>query len=371
VYPALLPAVLILILGLVRIALFTEQDPVTPCGTATTIAALIGHSPSDIQIIDYRRGSDRFSGLRADQILQRAKRDRIDLIHLATRGPLAIVALFVAWRLNIPVVGSLSPDVASTPLCRKYLGVLSKKCECVFASSSAEHERLSAAGVEPSKIAIVRTGVDADRFAPSKRSAALRERWQVSDSRPAVIYVGALSEAKSSRRLLSLEMGLLRSHPMHRLIVVGDGPGREELEQRCAHAVFMGWRPHHEIPEVLASADLFVCPSELCSTDHAVLEAQASGLPALVMQRGSASERMSQYSGCVCRSTVDLIVETAALVRNDVRRKGMGRAAREHALQLGVDAAIAPLYAEYRAAAADSGVGRELRPALVSQGRRL
>ena len=87
----------------------------------------------------------------------------------------------------------------------------------------------------------------------------------------------------------------------------------------------------------------------MCSTNHALLEAQASGLPALVMERGSAAERISERSGCVCRSTVDLIVETAALVRNDVRRKAMGKAAREHALQQGLDAAVAPLFAEYRA----------------------
>ena len=66
----------------------------------------------------------------------------------------------------------------------------------------------------------------------------LRERWQVSDSRPAVIYAGALSEEKSARRLLSLEMGLLRSNPMHRLIVVGDGPvGRSwstDAATRCS-----------------------------------------------------------------------------------------------------------------------------------------
>ncbi len=160
-------------------------------------------------------------------------------------------------------------------------------------------------------------------------------------------------------------------HPMHRLIVVGDGPGRAELEYRCDQAVFMGTLTQSETSEVLASADLFVCPSETCSTSHGVLEAQASGLPALVMERGSARERVSRNSGCICRSTVDLIVETAALIRNTDRRKVMSRAAREHGLQAGLESAVAPFYAEFRAAAARSGVRRELRPAFVSQGRRL
>ena len=354
-----------------RIGLFTPQEPVSSQGIATTIELLRGHLPRAIRLIDYRSGSDRFPGLRPDKILQRAQRDRIDLIHLATCGPAAIVALFVAWRLNVPVVGSLPADFASTPLRRKYLGVLSQQCECVFAPSSAARAKLTAAGINPSTIVTWRSGVDAERFTPSKRSAALRERWQVSDSRPATIYVGVLSEGKSSARLHSLEVGLRRSNPMHRLIVVGDGPSRAELEKRCPRAVFMGAMPHDEIPEVLASADLFICPSETCSTNHAVIEAQASGLPVLVMEGGSAPERISPSSGVVCRSTVDLIVETAGLIRNDVRRKAMGRAAREHAVLQRVDAALAPLQAQYRAAAEISHVRRELRPALVSQSRRL
>jgi phosphatidylinositol alpha 1,6-mannosyltransferase len=335
------------------------------------IEALGGHAPGDIRILDYCADGAGFPGVHTDQILQRAKRDCIDLIHLGTCGPMAVAALFVGWRLELPIVGSLSADFGSTPLRKKYLSVLSQKCARVLACSAAARDRLAAAGIDPSRIATWRPGVDTDVFSPLKRSATLRERWQVSDSRPAVIYVGALSDQKSSRRLLSLEIGLRRSNPMHRLIVVGDGPHRAELEYRCNHAVFMGALPHHEIPEVLASADLFVSPSETSSTNHALLEAQASGLPAVVMERGSAPERVCKHSGCICRSTVDVIVETAVLIRNDVRRKAMGKAAREFGLQQGLDTAVAALYAEYRAAAEISGVGRELRPALVSQSRRL
>jgi phosphatidylinositol alpha 1,6-mannosyltransferase len=354
----------------VRIAFFTDHDPAIPCGTSTMIEALNGHSPADIRILAYCAGPERFSGVRADQILQRVKRDRIDLIHLATCGPSAIAGLWAAWRLKVPVVGSLPPDFGSTLLRRKYLSTLSEKCERVFAPSSTARDLLTAAGIDPSRIATWRPGVNAATFVPSKRSAARRERWQVSDARPAVIYVGTLSNEKSARRLLSLEIGLRRSYPMHRLIVVGEGPCRAELEYRCSHAVFTGALSHHEIPEVLASADLFVCPSEACSTNYALLEAQASGLPVIVMERGSAPERISERSGCICRSTVDMIVETAALIRNDDRRKAMSRAAREYGRQQESDVAVAPLFAEYRAAANISGVGRELRPAFVSQSRR-
>ena len=79
-----------------------------------------------------------------------------------------------------------------------------------------------------------------------------------------------------------------------------------------------------EMPAVLASGDLFVCPSEAASTNLAVLEAQASGLPVVVMESGSARERVGSSAGVVCRSHADFIVETAAIVRTDARRKAMG-----------------------------------------------
>lgn len=208
-------------------------------------------------------------------------------------------------------------------------------------------------------------------FAPSKRSDSLRDYWEVSDARPAVIYAGTLSNDRGARLLLSMEAALRRTRPMHRLIVAGDGPSRGELQARCTNAIFIGAVPRAQMPQVLASADLFVCPSEASSTNLALLEAQASGLPVVVMQRGSARERVSDSTAIVCRCPADFIVETAALVRTDVRRKAMGLAAREYATRQEWSAGLTPFYAVYRAAAEMSRLRRDLEPAFISQGRRL
>jgi alpha-1,6-mannosyltransferase len=125
------------------------------------------------------------------------------------------------------------------------------------------------------------------------------------------------------------------------------------------------------MPEVLASADVFVCPSEACSTNLAVLEAQASGLPVVVMEHGSARERVSEASAVVCRSHADFIVETAALVRTGARRRAMGLAAREYALGQQWGAGLTAVYAEYRSAAEMSRVRRDLQPTFIPQSRRL
>ena len=354
-----------------RIALFIEEDPALSPGSVTTIEALTGHVPGDLDITTYRLADAVLAGRSFIQMLNRVRRDRIDVIHLTGCGPAAIVALFVAWRLKVPVVGSLPADFATTPIRAKYLRMLSSRCERVFATSHAARELLVAAGVEPRKIVTWRPAVDTEMFTPAKRSAALREQWQVSQSRPAVVYAGALSEENGGPRLLSLELALHRSYPMHRLIVVGDGPLRGWIERRCSHALFIGDMPRRDMPAILASADLFVCPSEACTTNHAVLEAQASGLAAVVMKNGSARERVSEGSGVICRSTVDMIVETASLIRTEPRRTAMGLAAREHAGRQHWSGGLSPLYAAYRIAAELSTARRDLRPTLVSQSRRL
>jgi glycosyltransferase involved in cell wall biosynthesis len=146
-------------------------------------------------------------------------------------------------------------------------------------------------------------------FAPSKRSSALRERWGASDARPVVLYAGSVSDDRGARCLLSLEAALHRTRPMHQLIVAGDGPNRDELQARWQNAIFMGTMPRAAMPEVLASADLYVWPSEASSTNLAVLEAQASGLPVVVMERGSARERVEDTTARVCRSQADFIVK--------------------------------------------------------------
>ena len=353
-----------------RVALFIEEDSAISRGVATTMSALVGHLPGGVDVVTYKLEPGLMSACRGASLSLRATRDRIDLIHLTTLGPAAIAALFVAQRLQVPIVASFGLDVLSTPIRRRYLRLVSNQCERVFAASLAARDRLVAAGLHPSTIVTWRPGVDAALFTPAQRSTGLRERWQVSEERPAILFAGGLSDEKGASRLLSLEVGLHRTYPMHRLIVVGDGPSRALLERRCSHAVFMGAIRRDDMPAIFASADFFVCPSEACSTHHAVLEAQAAGLGVAVMEEGSARERLSESSGVVCRSSVDLIVETAGLIRTEARRKAMSAAAREHAIRQRWAAGLSSIYGEYRIAAQSSGARRDFRPALAPQSRR-
>ncbi len=356
---------------LVRIGLFTESDVSAGGSLATALDALAAHRPHDSCINQYA-APPTLGGLRRyREIVKQVEADHIDIVQVATCGPLAIAALLIASRFGLPVIGSFAPPVTTTSgAYTVYLRALVRLCRRLLVTSMSAREMFVRAKIDASKIVVWRPGVDCAMFAPSMRSAALRERWGVSDARPAIVCAGTLSADRGVQRLLSMELALHRTRPMHQLIVVGDGPNRNAVQARCPNAVFIGTVPRTEMPKVLASADLFVCPSETASTNLMVLEAQASGLPVVVMERGSARERVGGSAAIVCRSQADFIVETAALVRTDARRNAMALASRKHAIRQDWATGLSPVYAEYRSAFEISRLRRDLEPAFIPQGRR-
>jgi phosphatidylinositol alpha 1,6-mannosyltransferase len=353
-----------------RVGLFSDEASANPCSLPATVDAIVTHRPNDVSIYRYAGASNLVALVHVRELAMQAAADRIDVIHLTTTGPMAVVALLIASRFGLPVVASL-PTLSATASAvhHAYLRLLIRQCRKLLVTSMSARSALLRAGIPASKLIVWRPGVDAVMFDASKRSGALRDRWAVSDTRPAVLYAGGISDERGAQRLLSLEAELHRTRPMHRLIIAGDGANRSALQTRCPNAIVMGEVPRAQMPEVLASSDLFVSPNETSSTNLAVLEAQASGLPVVVMERGSGRERVSLSTSIVCRSQADFVVETAALVRTGERRRAMGFAARHFAVTQEWATGLISVYAEYRAAEV-SRARRDLEPALIPQSRR-
>jgi len=205
------------------------------------------------------------------------------------------------------------------------------------------------ARINPSGIEIWRRGVSTDRFDPSKRSDALRQQWGVSDTRPALLYVGRVSREKGLPVLPRLTRFLEYAGVSHRLVVIGDGPMRQELAAACPDAVFTGTLQSDDVATAMASADAFVFPSETDTAGNVVLEAQASGLPVLVSRRGGPSESMMHgETGFACDDLREFTRRAAELMRNARRRRQFGEAARRYAMTRSWQNALEPLYQEYR-----------------------
>ena len=121
--------------------------------------------------------------------------------------------------------------------------------------------------------------VDTEVFSP-----AFRER-------PAgpfrIGYVGRLTPEKNVRFLAQLERDLLaKGNRDFRIVLIGEGSEEKWLRENMQHAEFSGWLAGKDLSRAFADMDTFVFPSETDTFGLAVLEALASGVPAVVAPRG-------------------------------------------------------------------------------------
>ena len=395
----------------IRGAVFTDNDFAKVNGVTTTLSALLRYAPPGVApriythadaAVDepgyvalpapgmglplYREMKVYLPRLRA--LRSRVLADGVDLIHLTTPGPVGLAALHVASAAGLPLVGSFHTDLGSyvrmlsgsarlERWLRLYLRWLYGHCRRVFVPSAATGAMLVAEGLDPARITLWVRGVDAEAFSPRRRSAALREEWAAGDGSGALVllYAGRVSREKGLAELPDVAARLRAAGIAHRWVVVGDGPYRRELAARLEGAVFMGTLEHAAVSRPMASADLFVFPSCTDTAGNVVLEAQASGLPVLVSDRGGPMENVRPgVTGCICRGgrSRELADAIAGLAADPGRRRAMSAAARQYALTRRWDRALAPVYAAYQEVAgpASSWLPARSRPPARVAGRR-
>jgi glycosyltransferase involved in cell wall biosynthesis len=108
--------------------------------------------------------------------------------------------------------------------------------------------------------------------------------------------VARLAPQKGQRFLIDAAPKVLERHPDARFVFVGEGELREDLERRAEHAgvadrfLFTGARD--DVPELLASMDVFALPSLFEGLCYAVIEAQAAGVPVVATPVGGVRENV-------------------------------------------------------------------------------
>ncbi len=108
-----------------------------------------------------------------------------------------------------------------------------------------------------------------------------------------VLYSGSLIERKGADLLARAFAEVAAENPLARLCIVGDGPMRPQMQEilsRCADRVeWAGFQPWNKLPEFYARSSVFCFPSRYDGWGLALVEALASGLPAIgTDQTGSA-----------------------------------------------------------------------------------
>jgi glycosyltransferase involved in cell wall biosynthesis len=369
----------------VRVAIFTDNDFDQPNGVTTALTALVEHAPEDIAPRIYTAsalGADvpEYLALpsfavpipfcadmplyvpRYREYLRRVLGDAVDVLHLATPGPMGVTARLVAAKTGLPLVGSLHNDLVNRTgghslsrltrgLLGPYLRWMYGRCVQTLVPSQATRALFTTSTAIDHSIKLWPRGVDTALFSPTRRSSCLRERWRLGDREIVLLYVGRISRENGLDALPEILYRLRVVRLPHRMVLVGDGPDRKTLEQEAADALFTGPLSRSAVADVFGSADVFIFPSISDTPAHVVLEAQASGLPVVVSASGGSRELMlPDVTGLMCE-TADpkrWAEGILRLVRDPVRLRAMSQAARQYAASRSWSRALRPIYQAYR-----------------------
>ena len=287
-----------------------------------------------------------------------------DLIHVTGPGDFGMMGAWLAYKLKVPLAASWHTNVheyAGRRLERLLsflpddqvhkIGNAAEKhalygaarfyklASLLFAPNQELVEMLRAQTGLPCHL--MQRGVDSTLFTPARRTPG---------TRPFTIgYVGRLSTEKNVRFLVRIEEALLEAgYRDFRFLIAGHGSDQEWLAQNMKHAEFTGVVKGEELARVYADMDVFAFPSHTDTFGNVILEALASGVPAVVTSGGGPKFLVQPgVTGFVARDDIAFIQCIRDLYDNRELQAGMSQAAREHALSISWDRVFERVYEAY------------------------
>ena len=288
------------------------------------------HTPS-IPLPGYRdfRVALRFPGM-----MSTLRDFKPDVVHLASPALLGAQGALAAHRLDVPAIAIYQTDLAGfasryrLDVAERVVWHRLRKVHALAARTLAPSrhsvEQLRVHGVQ--RIARWARGVDLDRFQPARRSSALHQAL-APDGELVVGYVGRLAHEK--------QLGLLTSVqqlPGIRLVIVGDGPQRKQLQSQLRSAQFLGFQSGSALASTFASLDLFLHTGSHETFCQAAQEALSSGVPVIAPRAGGLPDlAQSGANGMLFRpgSGASLAHCVQTLARDGELRLAMSRQARK------------------------------------------
>ena len=299
---------------------------------------------------------------------------RPDVVHLASPYVLGWRGVRAANKLGIPSVAIYQTDVPSFavrygfPWAHRLLSTrvrdIHSSATLNLAPSTTSMRVLSELGVE--RVRLWRRGVDCERFGPRWRDDALRARLAPHGER-LVGFVGRLAREKQVQ-----DLAALTALPGVRLVIVGDGPERQQLQRLLPGAHFTGMLHGNDLPTVMASLDVLVHTGESETFCQVIQEGMASGVPVVSVRSGGPIDLVDHsrtgwlYPPGELSSMVDRVRD---LTGDELKRQAFGRAARASVIGRSWRSICSELIGYYSGAIEDHG-GLRPEDLLPKKGRR-
>jgi len=227
------------------------------------------------------------------KLSRQMKKAKCVLVHSHDAHGAAVSAL-AAYRAKIPLrVISRRVDF---PLKNNYFSKIKyrKDIDMIIAISKGVKKVLVSSGIDKKKIKVVPSGIDYTPFENVSSKDYLHRELGFNKDDFLVGIVAHLADHKGHKYLIEAAGILKKKAPSIKLIIVGKGPLRIELDQQVKKlgvediVLFLGFR--EDVPQIMASLDLFVLSSYLEGLGTSIMDAMASHLPVVATEVGGIPE---------------------------------------------------------------------------------
>jgi phosphatidylinositol alpha 1,6-mannosyltransferase len=291
---------------------------------------------------------------------------RPDVIHITGPSDIGIVGMIVAKRLQLPLVASwhtnlhdyagnrlqhLLPFLPQTVregvgnLAESFsLAAVMKFYKAADALMAPNQELIDLVSQHTGKsCALMQRGVDTILFSPEKRNRT--------DARFTVGYVGRLSTEKNVRLLARVGQALHAANIDFRILVVGHGSETDWLRAHVPNIELPGVLKGAELAQAYANMDVFTFPSTTDTFGNVILEALASGTPAVVTT-GGGPKFLVQHgeTGLIAATDDDFVAAVRSIAENPTTLITMRDLCRAAAKKMSWDSVFGRVYDVYRQA---------------------
>lgn len=231
-------------------------------------------------------------------------KNHYDIIHVHHPMLIGRTAVYLSRKYNIPLAFTYHTRYEQYAKCYTkglvrlgkimplYLHTFLKHCSYVFAPTAGMREYLvNTCKVAPEKTGVLPTGIERPNFeADSEEADALRKSVHA-EGMPLLLTVSRMAQEKNVEFLLE-SLALMKEYykKPFRMLMVGDGPDREALEEKCAklgladYVSFTGAVPNEEIAPYFKAADFFLFASKTETQGIVILEAFAGKTPVIAVR---------------------------------------------------------------------------------------
>ena len=322
-------------------------------GEQVTVGCLRAEGPlldslhrAGIPIVEFRKPKKLLSIQGIWQVLRMAtflRRERFHILH--AHDLMSNLAGVIAARLaGIPIIISSRRYLDLEWWCGAWRNriatwIYNQSTRVVVNSKSIRDLLVRREGVPEQKIHVIHNAIDADCF-----NEAIAVQGALSfaseDSKLVAVVANMYSPVKGHATLVAAAKHVCLHAPHVLFLLIGDGTERPKIEQQVKdaglqkHFLFLGSRG--DIPQLLAACDLFVLPSESEGMPNALLEAMASGLPAIATAVGGVPEVIEHnVTGLMVPPCDPAALSKAilALLNNEDLRHRLARAGRERVVR--------------------------------------